>query len=51
MAAEIKPAHNNDRFSSSKKPELMNKLEGSNDDVNCAILIPDNGVISLSDDK
>lgn len=54
MAAEIKPAprNANDRFSTTKKPELLSKLEGSNDDVNAAILIPgENGVISVSDDK
>uniref|UniRef100_A0A1A9W0P1 FYVE-type domain-containing protein n=1 Tax=Glossina brevipalpis TaxID=37001 RepID=A0A1A9W0P1_9MUSC len=53
MAAEIKPAqrNNNDRFST-KKPELLSKLEGSGDDINAAILIPgENGVISVSDDK
>lgn len=53
MAAEIKPAQRtNDRFSTTKKPELLSKLEGSGDDVNAAILIPgENGVISVSDDK
>ncbi|XP_055848763.1 WD repeat and FYVE domain-containing protein 2 [Episyrphus balteatus] len=54
MAAEIKPAlrTTSDRFSTAKKPDLLSKLEGSNDDVNAAILIPgENGVISVSDDK
>ncbi|EDW28366.1 GL18988 [Drosophila persimilis] len=54
MAAEIKPAQRscNDRFNTSKKPELLSKLDGSADDVNAAILIPgENGVISVSDDK
>lgn len=54
MAAEIKPAPRsaNDRFSTTKKPELLSKLEGNNDDVNAAILIPgEDGVISVSDDK
>ncbi|ALC39270.1 CG5168 [Drosophila busckii] len=54
MAAEIKPAQrsNNDRFLTTKKPELLSKLEGSGDDVNAALLIPgENGVISVSDDK
>ncbi|XP_061395820.1 WD repeat and FYVE domain-containing protein 2 [Musca vetustissima] len=52
MAAEIKPSpKRNERFSS-KKPELLSKLEGSADDINAAILIPgENGVISVSDDK
>lgn len=53
MAAEIKPApRTNDRFSTTKKPELLSKLEGSTDDVNQALLIPgEDGVISVSDDK
>lgn len=53
MAAEIKPApRTNDRFSTTKKPELLSKLEGSSDDVNQALLIPgEDGVISVSDDK
>lgn len=54
MAAEIKPAprSGNDRFSTTKKPELLSKLEGCNDDVNDAVLIPgEDGVISVSDDK
>lgn len=54
MAAEIKPAPRsaNDKFSTTKKPELLNKLEGSTDDINSACLIPgEEGVISVSDDK
>ncbi|XP_014097106.1 WD repeat and FYVE domain-containing protein 2 [Bactrocera oleae] len=54
MAAEIKPAQRScdNRFSSEKKLELLNKLEGSADDINSAIFIPgENGVISVSDDK
>lgn len=52
MAAEIKPSpKRHDRFSS-KKLELLAKLEGTADDINAAILIPgENGVISVSDDK
>lgn len=36
MAAEIKPVSprsNENRFNSSKKPELLSKLEGNPDDV------------------
>jgi hypothetical protein len=54
MAAEIKPvtASINDKFSSTKKPELLSKLEGCNDDINAAIIIPgEDGVISGSDDR
>lgn len=54
MAAEIKPAPRtpNDRFSTTKKPALLNKLEGCTDDVNAAVVIPgEDGVISVCDDK
>lgn len=55
MAAEIKPAprNNSDKFSTSKKPELLSKLDSASaDDVNAAILIRgQDGVISVSDDK
>jgi len=54
MAAEIKPAPgvNHDKFSSSRKPVLLSKLEGCSDDINAAIIIPrEEGVISVSDDR
>lgn len=53
MAAEINPASSkNDRFSSTKKPVLISKLEGCSDDINAAIIIPgEEGVISVSDDR
>nr|CAD7444446.1 unnamed protein product [Timema bartmani] len=53
MAAEIKPATGtNDKFNSTKKPILLSKLEGCNDDVNAAIIIPgEDGVISICDDR
>ncbi|KAK0179768.1 hypothetical protein PV327_005489 [Microctonus hyperodae] len=54
MAAEIKPAPGatNDKFSSNRKPILLSKLEGCNDDVNAAIIIPkEDGVISICDDR
>lgn len=53
MAAEIKPAtQSNDRFCTSKKPVLLAKLEGCNDDINAAVLLPgEDGIISVSDDK
>lgn len=54
MAAEIKPAtaSSSDKFSSTKKPVLLSKLEGCNDDVNAAIIIPgEDGVISICDDR
>jgi hypothetical protein len=54
MAAEIKPgtASSSDKFSSTKKPVLLSKLEGCNDDVNAAVIIPgEDGVISVCDDR
>lgn len=54
MAAEIKPAPgvNQDKFSANKKPSLVSKLEGCNEDVNAAIIIPrEDGVISICDDR
>jgi hypothetical protein len=54
MAAEIKPAtaSSSDKFSSTKKPVLLSKLEGCNDDVNAAIIIPgEDCVISVCDDR
>lgn len=53
MAAEIKPAtQSNDRFCTTKKPVLLAKLDGCNDEVNAAVLIPGGeGIISVSDDK
>lgn len=54
MAAEIKPATkpSNDKFCTTKKPALLAKLDGCNDDINAAVLIPgEDGVISVSDDK
>lgn len=53
MAAEIKPAtQSNEKFCTTKKPALLAKLDGCNDEINAAILIPgEDGVISVSDDK
>ncbi|KAL1124551.1 hypothetical protein AAG570_001177 [Ranatra chinensis] len=54
MAAEIKPgsASSNCIYSSNKKPVLLSKLEGYNDDVSQAVIIPgQDGVITVSDDR
>lgn len=56
MAALINPGSSsgfgNDRPFSNKKLVLVAKLEGCNDDVNQAIIIPGvDGVISCSNDK
>ena len=51
MAAEIKPSSTN-RHGAVRKPQLVNKLEGSSDDINMAVFIPrEDGVISVSDDR
>ena len=35
-----------------RKPQLINKLDGSSDDINMAVIIPrEDGVISVSDDR
>lgn len=42
MAAEIKPVSprsNENRFNSTKKPELLSKLEGCNDDVSIFVRV------------
>ena len=50
MAAEIKPVSN--KAGNVRKPVLLSKLEGFNDDVNMAAIIPrEDGVITVSDDK
>lgn len=53
MAAEIKPAtQSNERFCSTKKLVLLAKLDGCQDEINAAVLIPgEEGIISVSDDK
>ncbi|XP_060073051.1 WD repeat and FYVE domain-containing protein 2-like [Ylistrum balloti] len=51
MAAEIKPVPVN-KQGNVRKPVLLSKLEGFNDDVNMAVIIPrEDGVITVSDDK
>ena len=59
MAAEIKATQSSSNTSSrsnrkggTRRPQLINKLEGSNDDVTAATFIPrEDGVITISDDK
>ncbi|XP_060571907.1 WD repeat and FYVE domain-containing protein 2-like [Ruditapes philippinarum] len=51
MAAEIKPT-NKSGNGNVRKPVLVSKIEGHQDDVNMACIIPrEEGVISVSDDK
>ena len=48
MAAEIK----NNKVGATRKPVLVNKVEGCTDTINQAILVPKKDVvISVSDDK
>ena len=52
MAAEIKPTPGRGVLDNMRRMQLINKIEGSNDDINMAILIPkEDGVISVSDDR
>lgn len=52
MTTEIKPSSaRNDKFSSSRKAELLNKIEGIPDDINAAIFIEAENIITVSDDK
>lgn len=49
MAAEIKSQN---KQGNTRKPVLLSKLEGFNDDVNMAVVIPrEDGVVTVSDDK
>ncbi|XP_052058236.1 WD repeat and FYVE domain-containing protein 2-like [Mytilus californianus] len=50
MAAEIRPSQN--KQGNTRKPVLISKLEGFQDDVNMAVIIPrEDGVVTVSDDK
>jgi hypothetical protein len=51
MAAEIKSVDNQSP-GFQQKPDLLNKIEGFIDEVNCAAIIPrEDGVISVSEDR
>ncbi len=52
MAAEIKATVGAAHSGNVRKPQLVNKLDGSTDDINMAVIIPrEDGVISVSDDR
>lgn len=52
MTTEIKPSSaRSDKFNGSRKAELLNKIEGIPDDINAAIFIDSENIISISDDK
>lgn len=51
MSAEIKPSAGTPT-GNVRKPTLINKIEGQNDEINMAQVIPrDDGVITVSDDR
>jgi hypothetical protein len=52
MTTEIKPSSGrNDKFNASRKAELLNKIEGIPDEINCAIFIENESILTVSDDK
>lgn len=52
MTTEIKPSSGrSDKFNGSRKAELLNKIEGIPDDINAAIFIENEGIITVADDK
>lgn len=52
MTTEIKPSSGrSDKFNGSRKAELLNKIEGIPDDINAAIFIENESIITVSDDK
>lgn len=52
MTTEIKPSTaRSDKFNGGRKAELLNKIEGIPDDINGAIFIENESIITVSDDK
>lgn len=52
MTTEIKPSSaRSDKFSGSRKAELLNKIEGIPDEINAAIFIENESILTVSDDK
>lgn len=52
MTTEIKPSSGrSDKFNGNRKAELLNKIEGIPDDINAAIFIENEGIITVADDK
>lgn len=54
MTTEIKPTSSSgrsDKFSVSRKAELLNKIEGIPDEINKALFIENEGILTVSDDK
>ena len=52
MAEMAKATFGSSHSENVRKPQLINKLDGSSDDINMAVVIPrEDGVISVSDDR
>lgn len=52
MTTEIKPSSGrSDKFNGSRKAELLNKIDGIQEDINAAIFIENESIITVSDDK
>lgn len=52
MTTEIKPSSGrSDKFNGSRKAELLNKIEGIPDEINAAIFIENESILTVSDDK
>lgn len=52
MTTEIKPSSGrSEKFNNSSRIELLNKIEGIPDDINGALFIENEGIITVSDDK
>lgn len=51
MTTEIKPSSGRSEKFNGSRIELLNKIEGIPDDINGAIFIENEGIISVSDDK
>lgn len=52
MTTEIKPSSGrSDKFNGNRKAELLNKIEGIPDEINAAIFVENESIITVSDDK
>lgn len=51
MTTEIKPSSGRSEKFNSSRIELLNKIEGIPDDINGALFIENEGIITVSDDK
>lgn len=51
MTTEIKPSSQRSEKFNGSRIELLNKIEGIPDDINGALFIENEGIITVSDDK